>query len=494
MGKVRKHSAQNALWSYAGVALGAFNALVLFPLAFPSTPEDMGLLRWILSASLLVGTFAHAGLPHTVVTYWSRTPEEQRPALLGFTWGMSLLSTVILLLFLFFYGEVGLKFWIEQPVNTSSLLVLSALTFFYVLFELLASMAQAQHNVVWPQVLKDFGRKAWILLSLCAYIVWELPLEKLLYLMAFGHGLLTLWLAVLMGYRSPVSFSLSWSGLPKKSLMVYGGFMVLTAGAQVVMGQMDLLLIGKQLDLSQVAFYSIAFQLGVVVAVPAKAMGYSLRPLIAEAWAKQDKKQLAEWVHRSTQTQWVATAFLFFLLWSLWPAINALLPPLYRQGPEVTLLIGLVQLIHVATGPSGLVLVSSHLFKWDFVTNAALILLTAILAWVWLPMHGLVGMGYALLVAALLYNGFKAYMTYRLLGIVPFTSQGKWLLFWAVVALAIQGILGWALSSTPPFLHSSVAVGMQSSWFVLCLLYTPLSLDFKSLIHQVVERWLTRKP
>ena len=47
MGIVQRQSAWNLVSGYLGVLLGALNALVLFPLAFPN-PENMGGVRWLI--------------------------------------------------------------------------------------------------------------------------------------------------------------------------------------------------------------------------------------------------------------------------------------------------------------------------------------------------------------------------------------------------------------------------------------------------------------
>lgn len=95
MGIVQRQSAWNLLSGYLGVLLGALNALVLFPMAFPN-PENMGGVRWLISASLLLGAVAHIGWPQTLVTFLPKMSPLQRSK--AFRFGLLLSVGMLLLL------------------------------------------------------------------------------------------------------------------------------------------------------------------------------------------------------------------------------------------------------------------------------------------------------------------------------------------------------------------------------------------------------------
>ena len=471
---------------YLGVVVGAVNALVLLPWAFAADPDGFGFVRWILSAALLVGAFAHLGYPHALVTFAPRVAPERKADLFG----AGLASAAVVLLAL---GGLGLwrgDGWVAAAVNNPRFgwgwAPLWALVASYVLFELVASQAQSAYRVVAPQWIKDVGRKSVLTLGALALVLGGLTFLQFLWWVTAGHVLLT---AVLVVYaRKWIRVGWNWSNLPWRAFLAYAGFMVLTAGAQMVMGQLDVVLIGKRLNLAEVARYSIAFQLGVVVSVPAKAMGYSLRPLIAEAWSRSDTGTLLNLVRRGGVHQFYATAFLVFGLWSLLPAVELYLPASYRGVSDLALWVAAAQLIHVATGVSGLVLLASPLYRWDFWANALLIVLLFSLGWWALPRYGTLSMGWALVASAVAYNLFKAFLVQKLLHAWPSGVKPQWAMLYFVLAAGVHLMVLWLPFGT--VLVALVEATLQGILFLMWILQSPELPDFK----QMWNGWTRRLP
>jgi O-antigen/teichoic acid export membrane protein len=343
--------------------------------------------------------------------------------------------------------------------------------------------------VVAPQWIKDVGRKSVLTLGALALVLGGLTFPQFLWWVAAGHVLLTV---VLMAYARPwIRLGWNWSDLPWRAFLAYAGFMVLTAGAQMVMGQLDVVLIGKRLNLAEVARYSIAFQLGVVVSVPAKAMGYSLRPLIAEGWSRNDTSRLLDLVRRGGVHQFYATAFLVFGLWSLLPAVELYLPTSYRGVSDLALWVATAQLIHVATGVSGLVLLASPLYRWDFWANALLIGLLFSLGWWALPRYGTIAMGWALVASAVAYNLFKALLVQKLLHAWPSGVKPQWAVLYFALATGTH-LLATQLS-VGTMVAALVEAVLQFILFFAWILKTPELPDFKHLLNGWTGRFLHKK-
>jgi O-antigen/teichoic acid export membrane protein len=273
--------------------------------------------------------------------------------------------------------------------------------------------------------------------------------------------------------------------------------MVLTAGAQMAMGQLDVLLIGKRLNLAAVAQYSIAFQLGVVVSVPSKAMGYSLRPLIAEAWSRSDTARLLELVRRGGVHQFYGTAFLVLGLWSVLPVVELALPASYRGVSDLAMGVALAQLIHVATGVSGLVLLASPLYKWDFWANVLLIGVLIVLSWWALPRFGTVAMGGALVASALLYNAFKAILVKKVLGDWPSGVKPLKFMLFVLLAVAIHTVAESLRVQVGLWTTVLLEALAQSVFFVFWVLRSNEVPDFKLLLEGIwakVGRSTKRQP
>ena len=58
MGIVRNQSIKNSIYIYIGLFFGAISTIILYPNAFNSHPEHLGLLQIIIAYSTVISTFS----------------------------------------------------------------------------------------------------------------------------------------------------------------------------------------------------------------------------------------------------------------------------------------------------------------------------------------------------------------------------------------------------------------------------------------------------
>ena len=58
MGIVQNQSIKNSIYFYIGLVFGAISTIILYPNAFNSHPEHLGLLQIILAYSVVISTFS----------------------------------------------------------------------------------------------------------------------------------------------------------------------------------------------------------------------------------------------------------------------------------------------------------------------------------------------------------------------------------------------------------------------------------------------------
>jgi len=508
MGIVQRQSAWNLVSGYLGVLLGALNALVLFPLAFPN-PENMGAVRWLISASLLLGAVAHLGWPQTMVTFLPKIPTDMHAKVLRF--GLLLSAVVMAALALGIYHPVG-KAWLVQisgGVERTELAFLLPMAVAYVGFELFAALLIHSHQVILPYWLKDAGRKGWLSLLLLIRISGQMQ-DQMVFLLALlvGYVLQAIWI----WYRSTrLSISAGErhvSSWPRMEMLKYSGIMLLTVAAQMAFGQLDILMVGAWLGLAAVAHYSIAFNFGIVVSMPMKAMNASLRPIIAKLVASESWSELRQLGERALQSQWLVSGWIFMVVLAVSPWAFTLLPANYQGGLNAVLWIAAAQVVNVSSGPSGLVLVASKSFRWELYANVLLILFALSMGYQWIPKHGVTGAAQIIFLAILLYNGVKIWALYRLTGHVwlgiGFLKSLIWLglggcihlLFWGWFC----GDLKWLGTSNPqidwladfptwkkvslPVLEAFI----QSIWAFMGIRIFGLAPDLRTLLERIFSR------
>ncbi len=488
MGIVAKQSGWIMLSGYVGTLLGALNAFLLFPMTFPDDPGFMGVVRWMISTAMIVGAFAHWGWPQAMVTWLPKIPQGSHRYLLRV--GRNLLSLTLLVLLLLGYwlgddalSQLAIGHWPDAMVAVMWLLVAA-----YVFFELYASQLIHRQEVILPYVLKDSGRKLSISILLLLTMFGVLDFQQMIAGIVISFLLQAIW----VGHRALKTLPpASQETVAVKPIVTYALTMVLTSVASMMFGQLDILMIGAWLGMVAVAHYAIAFNFGIVVAIPMKAMNASLRPIIAKLVAEESWEELKSLGLRSLASQWMLSSFIFLMVLTIAPWMFAWLPPAYQGGESAVLWVSAAQLIHVITGPSGLVLVTSKLYRWGLFANGLMLAVAFGLGYYWIPDHGVVGASQVFFVAVLSYNALKLVALYRLSGHV--WMDARFLLAFAWTLLGLAAWLAWGQAQVLPdqlwTLSTWMTMGLHwllgLLWFAIALYGFKLAPDVNAMIRRI---------
>lgn len=423
MGIVIKQSFLNSINSYVGIALGAFNTIFFFPFVFAEQPEFMGEIQTMLALATVISTFAHFGLPVSLVTYFPRFNEQQREAFWRFAlflaFGSSLLLALLALLWPL-WGGVDFERQGALLVSISMLL-----------YELFAALAQFHGSVIFSQFIKNVFRR---LIVLAALITAYFSEDKQLYFYwVFAGGyLLHLALMVVSARKLWPKLRSSLSNLALREISTYGIFVMLASGAVLLVSKIDVLMIRRLLGKEEVAFYSIAFFIGSVVSVPVRSIIVSIRPILSKAYARGDWEEITSLYRKSAIAQLSLTALALLLIWANLPLLFYFQQEQYQFAGAhwVVLLIAFGEVVAGATGANGLILTVSNLQRYNFYTGLVLILLTVLGNLLLIPALGLVGAALASAIALSLFNIIKTIIVNRSFSIQPFSKS-----YWRVFAL-----------------------------------------------------------
>ena len=215
----------------------------------------------------------------------------------------------------------------------------------YVGFELFASRLIHAQQVILPYWLKDAGRKGWLTLLLLVRMSGFLRDQTpFLIALLLGYVLQAVWIWYRSRQLPALSGTDSSGDWPRRAMLKYSGVMLGTVAAQMAFGQLDILMVGAWLGLTAVAHYSIAFNFGIVVSMPMKAMNASLRPIIAKLVATESWEEVRTLGERSLQSQWLASGWIFLVALAVSPWAFNVLPANYQGG--------LGAVMWIAGGPS----------------------------------------------------------------------------------------------------------------------------------------------
>lgn len=470
MGEVVRQSSVVSFFSLAGVGISFITTFWLLPLAFPDRPEDFGLVKWVVSVAILLGWLLHSGLPQTVITFYPRWTSIERAQF--FTYGWTVIGILT------FIASASIELWLRpwlESLNLSNELTLSAVIsvifmgFAFSIHEWYLSWYTVHGRMTLPQVVKDFGRKSSLLIAVVVFLVFQPDLSTLLIGLSVWYLILTAILVIIYHNRERETFGVL-SIQPEGhyyALWLLGSFVT-----QMVFGQLDILLLGRWVGLDEVARYSIAFQIGIVLGVPSKSINQAIRPIVAQYWAQDRRLELSDLMLRSSRNQWGLSLLLYTLMLAALPAVYQLLPDVYQdRGPLIAAVAGATQMIYIATGATGMVLLTSEKYKHDLYANLLMIAMSVGFAALSVPSHGAVGMAWSLFTAALIYNMFRTIQLWRWFRISAFNLEFWRFIPWVGLALVVHFVI--------PFYIGTVWVQFSVESVVQILLFLGLNSALK---------------
>lgn len=398
---ISSQAARNFLSILLGFALGGLNNLVVLPWAFGDNLSSWGLIRVVAAWGTLLGPILAFGAPAAMNRFKGQAEQEGRFAEL-----LGTLALPPIALFLTFIALPALAF----PSGVADLLGLEGTDRAAVRPIALLAGLQAAHvyfagflSTQLKTALATFARETffkfgYLALALALGLGW---MGEPAFLPAFV-ALYGLVLILLLAQSLANRFRLRWRGLVNRPLLqevrIYGATMILGASALVILGQIDIIMVGRLLSLDQVPAFTIAAFIATVAQIPSRAFQRLLQPLLAQALHARNDTETWRLVRMTHSTMLLSGGWILACLWASTPEMDRLLPAEFQGLHWVILTIGAIKVMQGSALGSHVLLGQSDHYRKTIGLNWAMVGLAIPLNLWMIPDTGL---GLGLLGAAL---------------------------------------------------------------------------------------------
>ena len=446
MGIVKNQSIKNSLFFYTGIAFGAFSTIILYPNVFNVYPEHLGLLQVIVAYSTMISAFSLLGTPKTLIRFFPRVKNQNQLISLSFLIPSIGFLLVLVLYLLFkhnFLDFIKPNSDDLDELKTFSLLKLNFhLVFFLVafisFFEVFCSLSYSILNSTFPIFLKEIFLKGMnvILLFLHWFNYIDFPTFLKLYIALYLGMTIFLSINVFRKYTYKLTFS--FNEIQSKELVVYGLYVLAGGASAILVSKVDMVMIGKLIGYKEVAFYTVAYFIGNVVRVPARAIGSICMPLVARAWGNDDLVAIKDIYVKSAINQLILGGLIFLGVWLNIDDALSLFPAKFQGGRLVVFFIAFSQLFNVSTGVNGLIIANSKYYRFDLYSNFMLLCFTLFTNFIFIPstsplaaydIVGINGAAFATLLSVFFFNTIKMMFMYWKMGIQPFSIKTLYTVF-----------------------------------------------------------------
>ena len=422
MGIVLNQSLKNTIITYLGFGVGAINTLYLYPVFLGATYYAVA--NYILSAANVIMPLFAIGMQNTLVKYYSQyKTEEERERFLSFTVLFPLLLCIPLgLLSLFYYDDIVYFVSKKNPVVNEFIWLIPFVGLCMAYFEIFYAWARVHMHSVFGNFIKEVGLRIFSLLALIGvYFDW-MTVVDFVYVTA---GIYFLALIVTMWYAFRIKKPNFQFTIPNnvKEILEYTFYIILSGSVANLLLDGDKIMLNQYMLIDNIAYYSVATYIALVISVPSRAMHQIVYPITAKLMHEDKHDQLNDLYKKTSINLQVVGGFVMLCIFVNINQLYELVPKEYSGGIVVVFMIGISKYFDLILGNNNAIIFNSKYYRMVLFLGLLLVFLTVALNMFFIPRYGILGSAFATLLSITLYSLAKLLFVVKRMHLYPFTNQ-----------------------------------------------------------------------
>lgn len=427
MGIAIRQSILTSIVSYAGIAIGYVNLLYLYPRFLD--PEQIGLLRTVIDAALLLAPFAQVGLAQSILRYFPHFSSDghQGRGFINLILLLSLLGYGLFLLVFFTFRENFLSFFEDNAAVVSDFTgLILVLTFIIMTMTLMEYYSRSLMKFVFPNLLREVVLRLLQGVLVTLYFLKVIDFRQLITGSVLIYLIALIALVLYLALHGHLGTGLVYRSLPsrkKKEILTYSALSLVTSGSMIIIGKLDSLMVSGMAGFAANAIYTTAFYMATVIEIPKRAISQTSATLIARAFVDNNMDEVRTIYQKSALNQFLVGALLLIGIWANLENIFEMMPKgeIFQAGAVVVVWVGLAKLLDMAFGPNSEIIVMSRYYWVNMITLIFLAVLVIASNYYLIPRLGILGAAYATGFSLMVFNGVKWIFVWAVLRIQPFT-------------------------------------------------------------------------
>ncbi|MFG4001802.1 lipopolysaccharide biosynthesis protein [Flavobacterium aquidurense] len=433
MGIVLNQSFKNTIITYIGFAIGAINTLYLYPIYLGAT--YYALTNYILSAANVIMPLFAIGMQNTLVKFYSQyKTEEEREQFLSFTALFPILMCIPLgIIGILFFDDITAFVTKKNPVVKEFMLLIPFIGICMAYFEIFYAWARVHMHSVFGNFIKEVGLRLVSTIALVGlYFNW-MTLVQFVYFTAaiyFVAFIITMFYAF---YIKKPKFQIS-IPVNVKNVMEYTFFIILSGSVANLLLDGDKLILNQYMKIENIAYYSVATYIALVISVPSRAMHQIVYPITAKLMHENKHDELNILYKKTSINLQIVGGFVMLCIFVNISQLYEIVPEEYRGGIPVVFMIGLSKYFDLILGNNNAIIFNTKYYRTVLFLGLALVVATFVLNIIFIPIMGIIGSAFATLLSITLYSLAKLLFVVKKLDLYPFTKQN-------LHSLAVTGAL-----------------------------------------------------
>lgn len=422
MGIVLNQSLKNTIITYIGFGIGGISTLFLFPPILGKT--FYGLSNYILSCANVIMPLFAIGMQNTLVKFYSQCKtEKERNEFLSFTVLFPILLIVLIMLIgLIFYDEISFFVTKKNPIVKEFIWLIPFVGICMAYFEIFYAWARVHMHSVFGNFIKEVGLRLFSLIALLGiYFKW-ITVVDFIYLTA---GIYFVAFLVTMFYAFRIKKPVFQFTIPHnvKGILEYTSYIILSGSVANLLLDGDKIMLNQYMEIGNIAFYSVATYIALVISVPSRAMHQIVYPITAKLMHENKHDQLNDLYKKTSINLQIVGGFVMLCIFVNINQLYEMMPKEYGGGITVVFMIGISKYFDLILGNNNAIIFNSKYYRAVLFLGVGLVVLTVILNMIFIPLYGIIGSAFATLLSITCYSIAKLLFVVKRMHLYPFTKQ-----------------------------------------------------------------------
>jgi O-antigen/teichoic acid export membrane protein len=479
MGIVIKQSIRNTITTFLGFGIGALNILFMYPYFLGK--EYFGLTGYVLSAANILYPIMSFGIQNTLIKFFNENNKTEQELNSYMTYMLLVplfFITPLMVLFYVFYDTIAAYESQENPIINSFVWVIPIIGIFMGYFEIFYAWLRAHMKSVFGSFVKEvFVRILITILLFGVYFKYITP-SDFIYSLILVYGIS---LMLIVFYANKVKKIVLHFKIPKqsKAILTYTVFIILSASIANMLLDIDKYMIKHYMKIDNIAFYSVAIFIAMVISVPSRAMHQITYPITAKLMSENKWQELNDLYKKSSITLQVVGGLILLGILVNINQLYLMLPVEYTQGLFVVFAIGLSKYFDLILGNNNAIIFNSKYYRTVLILGLLLVVLIVLLNMYFIPNFGLNGAALATLTAITLYSLAKLLFVVLKMKLFPFTI--KTVLSLVILVVSFLVFFYWDFNFNP-FVNIVLKSVLVSIFYLGLSYYLKISSDINFVI------------
>lgn len=484
MGIVLNQSLKNTVITYLGFGIGAINTLYLYPVFLGAT--YYAVTNYILSAANVIMPLFAIGMQNTLVKFYSQCKtEEERGRFLSFTVLFPFLLCIpIGIIGLFFFDDLVYFVSKKNPVVQTFIWLIPFTGLCMAYFEIFYAWARVHMHSVFGNFIKEVGLRLFSLFAIVGvYFNW-ISIVDFVYVTS---GIYFLALIVTMLYAFKIKRPNFQFYIPAnvKDILEYTFYIILSGSVANLLLDGDKLMLNQYLVIENIAYYSVATYIALVISVPSRAMHQIVYPITAKLMHENKYEELNALYKKTSINLQIVGGFVMLCIFVNISQLYEIVPKEYSGGIIVVFMIGLSKYFDLILGNNNAIIFNSKYYRTVLFLGLFLVLITIVLNRIFIPLYGIMGCAFATLLSITLYSLAKLLFVVKRMHLYPFTKE-------TVTSLVVTAVLFLAFYFWEFPLYPLIGIALKSIILTVVYLYVNYKLVISKEINDIIDKMLLK--